>query len=91
MNLAPGEHGFQIHRKRNIVDGCAGAGGPFDPEGVIEGASTDKESHVGDLGTILADEDGHAEFTIQSKRFSLLDDNNNIIGRSIVVHADADD
>lgn len=68
--------------------GCAGP--HFNPEGKDHGAPNDENRHVGDLGNLVAGDDGTATFTIIDKQISLVGPNS-VLGRAIVVHADADD
>ena len=86
--LTPGKHGFHIHEFGDLSDGCKSAGGHYNPDGVDHG-DIDK-GHAGDLGNIVADENGTAEVSLVLKRVDLFGDRN-IIGRAIVVHADEDD
>lgn len=90
-NLDEGEHGFHIHEEADIVDGCAGAGGHFNPAGNNHAGLTDDPSHVGDLGNIVADADRSAEFSITTKKYTLREGKNNVMGRAIVVHEGKDD
>ena len=83
--LTPGKHGFHIHEFGDLSDGCASAGGHYNPENVDHG-DLDK-GHVGDLGNIVADQSGTARFQIKAERVELSD----IVGRAIVIHADEDD
>lgn len=87
INLEPGEHGFHIHEFGDLTkaDGTA-AGGHFNPDGHEHGAPG-AESHVGDLGNITADDSGVAKIDIKAKGLKL----HIVLGRSIVVHAKADD
>ncbi|GAA4430777.1 MULTISPECIES: superoxide dismutase family protein [Bremerella] len=87
INLEPGEHGFHIHEFGDLTkaDGTA-AGGHYNPEGHEHGAPGE-HSHVGDLGNITADESGEAKIDVKAKGAKL----HTILGRSLVVHAKADD
>jgi len=89
--LTPGKHGFHIHEYGDISspDGKS-AGGHFNPLNKKHGAPTDAERHVGDLGNVVADENGHAhyEWVDPLIKFSGM---NSIIGRAIVVHHGEDD
>ena len=83
--LKPGKHGFHIHEFGDLSDGCASAGGHYNPEGVDHGSL--EKGHVGDLGNIVADKSGTSRFQIKAERVDLSD----VVGRAIVVHADEDD
>lgn len=54
------------------------------------GAPEDETRHVGDLGNIVADEQGIAKGTITDKLISLSGPYS-VIGRTIVVHEGVDD
>ena len=83
--LKPGKHGFHIHEYGDLSDGCASAGGHYNPDGVDHGNIS--QGHVGDLGNITADQTGTARFQIKAERVQLSD----VVGRAIVIHADEDD
>ena len=83
--LTPGKHGFHIHEFGDLSDGCASAGGHYNPDGVDHGSL--KQGHVGDLGNIVADKSGTARFQLKAERVELKD----VVGRAIVIHADEDD
>ena len=89
--LKPGKHGFHIHEYGDCSahDGTS-AGGHFNPTNQKHGCPDNPEHHVGDLGNIEADNNGHAHLDVVNKdvKFS---GKNNIIGRAIIVHADPDD
>lgn len=86
-NLTPGEHGFHIHEFGDLrgTDGKA-AGGHFNPYGHDHGGPGTM-SHVGDLGNIVADENGVATVEVVAKKTPL----HFVLGRSFVVHAGKDD
>jgi superoxide dismutase, Cu-Zn family len=86
--LTPGEHGFHIHEFGDLrgTDGKA-AGDHYNPEGKKHGGPDHPERHAGDLGNIKANDQGVAEVDILAKDLKL----HFVVGRSIVVHADADD
>jgi superoxide dismutase, Cu-Zn family len=86
--LPPGKHGFHIHEFGDLraPDGSS-AGGHFNPSGKRHGAPTDAEHHVGDLGNILANEQGVAKVDAKIKGVPL----HFVIGRALVVHEKADD
>lgn len=87
INLKPGDHGFHIHEFGDLTkaDGTA-AGGHFNPDGHDHGAPG-AHTHVGDLGNITANDKGEAKIDIKAEGLKL----HIVLGRSLVVHADADD
>ncbi len=89
--FAPGEHGFHVHEfgDCSMMDGTC-AGGHFNPTGAPHGGPDSDKRHVGDLGNIKADASGKATYKRVDKLIAL-NGPNSIIGRSIIVHAKADD
>lgn len=90
-NLVPGKHGFHIHEYSDCSapDGTS-TGGNYNPMGCRHGGPDSAIRHVGDLGNIVADENGYAHY----ERFDhliKLEGPHSIIGRSIVIHTHADD
>ncbi|XP_044263391.1 superoxide dismutase [Cu-Zn]-like [Tribolium madens] len=88
--LPKGKHGFHIHEKGALGDGCKAAGGHFNPDKKDHGAPEDAVRHVGDLGNIIADEKKVANVSFTDKIISLNGDYS-IIGRALVVHEGEDD
>ncbi|CAI8028538.1 Superoxide dismutase [Cu-Zn] [Geodia barretti] len=90
--LAQGNHGFHVHQFGDYSpsEGCANAGGHFNPAGRQHGGPNDDERHAGDLGNIVADASGVAVIDVEDCQIPLSGENS-IIGRSVVVHADEDD
>jgi len=86
--LEPGMHGIHIHEFGDLSDGCDSAGGHYNPDGVDHGDLM--QGHVGDLGNIVADEQGVASFKIVARRVDLSGDRS-VVGRAMVIHADEDD
>lgn len=90
-NLSPGEHGFHIHQFGDCTAADAtSAGGHYAPYGNPHGAPWSAERHVGDLGNIVADEDGAVSME-RVDEVLRLSGPHSIIGRAVVVHAQADD
>lgn len=91
--LAPNTtHGFHIHEfgDCSAADGSS-AGGHYNPEGHTHAGPATKERHAGDLGNITADANGKARLELTADNFSIAGMKNPIIGRSVVIHAKADD
>ena len=84
---AYGEHALAIHECGDISGGCSSVGEHFNPRNMRHGSPHDKERHIGDLGNIVADELGRAEFKFSDSLLKVSD----IIGRSIVVAEGKDD
>lgn len=89
--LTPGNHGFHIHEfgDCSAKDGTS-AGGHFNPATMPHGGPADTQRHVGDLGNLEAGADGkaHLEWTDTKLSFT---GNQSILGRGVIVHANADD
>jgi Cu-Zn family superoxide dismutase len=91
MGLTPGKHGFHVHEFGDCSkpDGMS-AGGHFNPDQKKHGGPHDDARHVGDLGNIEADDSGKAVIKM-SDTLVQLHGPHSVIGRSIIVHAKADD
>ena len=90
--LTPGKHGFHIHEFGDCsAADLSSAGGHFNPTNQPHGAPDAESRHVGDMGNIEADASGAAKLEYLDHHMSLANDESSIIGRSVVVHAKADD
>jgi Cu-Zn family superoxide dismutase len=83
--LTHGDHGFHIHECGDLRDGCDSACDHYTPEETAHGGL--EGGHAGDLGNITADANGIAVINIFTDKFHL----SNIVGRALIIHADADD
>jgi Cu/Zn superoxide dismutase len=79
-------HGLHIHQTADFSNGCTSALGHYNPQNNDHGSPAFKLRHVSDLGNVLADEKGIAVSTVKA-HIRLKD----VVGRPIVLHADADD
>ncbi len=89
--LSPGLHGFHIHENGDCsAPDAKSAGGHFNPMAGHHAGPDDPNRHLGDLGNLQADASGNASY---SRIFAdlTIDGEYSIIGKSIVVHAKADD
>jgi len=90
--LSPGLHGIHVHEKGNCTAHDASSAGPhFNPGSHEHAGPQDAKRHAGDLGNVTADVNGVAEFGFEVEGLSLGIDVASIIGRSLIVHASADD
>ena len=89
--LTPGKHGFHIHDLGDCssADGMC-TKGHFNPTNQPHGGLNSKKRHVGDMGNVIADEQGNATLNFVDKIITL-NGPLTIIGRSVIVHADEDD
>jgi Cu-Zn family superoxide dismutase len=89
----PGEHAFHLHEfgDCSAADGTS-AGGHWNPTGMDHGKWGADPFHLGDVGNLVAGEDGGATLTITTPLWSVGTGNDNdVVGRSVIVHADVDD
>ena len=85
-------HGLHIHEKGDCrAPDASSAGGHFNPHGDRHGGPGSEYRHAGDLGNIQTDVNGSAEMEIEVTGISLGTGSDSIIGRSVIVHAQADD
>ncbi|XP_047522974.1 uncharacterized protein LOC125061545 [Pieris napi] len=87
--LSPGQHGLHVHDMGDISEGCQSIGVHFNPHKSSHGSPLDPPDrrHAGDLGNIVADENGRATFRILDNVLKVWD----IVGRSIAVTSQPDD
>jgi Cu-Zn family superoxide dismutase len=90
--LSPGAHGFHIHEKGDCsaADGMS-TGGHFNPQAKKHGAPNAPARHAGDLGNLNADEYGKATLALMVDGISVGKGADGIVGRGLIVHANADD
>ncbi len=90
--LSPGKHGFHVHEFGDCsAADLASAGAHFNPTNKPHAGPDTAERHVGDMGNLEADASGAAKLDYVDHEISLADDQRSVIGRSVIVHAKADD
>lgn len=89
--LTPGKHGFHIHQYGDCTaaDGKS-AGGHFNPEKYPHAGPNDAHRHMGDLGNIMADENGVGVLDVIDPKLTF-EGAKSIIGRGVIIHAKPDD
>lgn len=92
--LTPGLHAIHLHE---IAD-CSAAdamstGGHWNPAGTDHGKWGEEHFHMGDIGNLNADENGHADLTFSTNQWCIdcADESKNIMNKSVIIHADEDD
>jgi Cu-Zn family superoxide dismutase len=91
--LAPNStHAMHIHEfgDQSSADGTA-AGGHYNPESHPHAGTNTPMRHAGDLGNIKADASGKATVDLTVDNISIADLKNPVVGRGVVIHANADD
>lgn len=86
--LTPGEHGFHIHDVGDCsAADASSAKGHYNPTGKGHGHHAGANRHAGDMPNLVANAAGEARLSTEVKELTIAE----IIGRSVVVHADPDD
>lgn len=97
--LEPGEHGVHIH-EFGICDPSGptpfeSAGGHFNPTHKEHGDLDDDESHAGDLGNLMVEDDGSIDVEITTSKVMLEEGADTSLdtpqGTSLMIHAGMDD
>jgi Cu-Zn family superoxide dismutase len=93
QGLKPGqEHGLHIHE---VGDCSSGDGmstkGHFNPYGKPHAHAGIPERHAGDLPSLKAGKDGRAKVDAMLDVITIAAGTGSIVGRGLIVHADADD
>lgn len=91
--LAPNsEHGFHVHDKGDCsAPDAASAGAHFNPDGSAHGRAGGSPHHAGDLANLRADASGKVRTDLDLAGVTLAPGPRSIVGRSVIVHRDADD
>jgi Cu-Zn family superoxide dismutase len=92
-NATPGEHAFHLHEVGDCsaADGTS-AGGHWNPADHDHGQWGGQAFHLGDVGNLEVGADGTATLTVATNLWSVgTGDDNDVVGRAVIVHAGADD
>jgi len=94
---AKSEHGFHVHQTGDCSapDGSS-AGDHFNPTGAPHGNPTGDDAgaqhHAGDMPNVMADDKGNAKVDLRILGVTIGDGGeNDVLGKALIVHADADD
>ena len=92
-NASPGLHGIHIHEFGDCsAPDATSAGGHWNPTDVAHGKWGEGEFHLGDIGNINVGDDGTGNIELTTDLWEMGTGSDfDIIGRSIIIHADADD
>jgi Cu-Zn family superoxide dismutase len=93
QGLRPGrEHGFHIHEAGDCSSGDGmSAKGHFNPQGKPHGHFQSTERHAGDMPALRSGSDGRARAAFELDTITVAPGPTSIVGRGLIVHADADD
>lgn len=94
FELTPGQHAMHIHEKGDCsaLD-ASSAGGHWNPTATTHGKWGVNGHHMGDIGNLAATKDGKARMIFTTDKWCLgcNDETKNIIGKSLIIHANVDD
>jgi Cu-Zn family superoxide dismutase len=88
--LSPGAHGFHIHEFGVCVGDGTSAGGHYNPDESPHGAPENPKRHAGDLGNLIANDQGYAHYERIDSKITL-QGSKSIVGHSVIIHEKADD
>lgn len=87
-----GEYGFHIHEAGDCSSGDGmSAKGHFNPAGKPHAQAGMMDRHAGDLPSVRSDQNGHAILVADVDAITVAPGPASIIGRGLIVHAQADD
>ena len=85
--LSDGKHGFHVHEKGDLTQGCDSACDHYNPTNVLHGDIN--TGHVGDLGNIVS-QGGICKQRLIAPRI-YLNGPRSVIGRMLIIHENEDD
>jgi Cu-Zn family superoxide dismutase len=86
-----GLHGFHVHECGDLSEQCESMCAHFNPYNKNHGCPGANERHVGDLGNLIANQNGIAHYQRIDNMIKLRGSKANIIGRGLIIHDDEDD
>ena len=92
-DTSPGLHAVHIHEHGDCSapDGTS-AGGHWNPTSTAHGKWGEGEFHLGDIGNIMVAEDGTGSISLTTDLWEIGTGSDvDVVGKSIIVHAGADD
>jgi Cu-Zn family superoxide dismutase len=89
----PGSHALHIHEIGDCsADDGSAAGGPWNPSGESHGKWGAAPHHLGDIGNVEVDEKGGGALSLVTDLWTMGGGaENDILGKSVIVHATLDD
>ncbi len=94
QGATPGEHALHLHQNGDCsAPDATSAGGHWNPSMTDHGKREEGATyHAGDIDNIVVGADSTGTLTMTVKGWSVGgDENTNVIGRAIIIHAQADD
>ena len=89
--LSPGSHGIHVHENGDCsAPDASSAGEHFNPTGQPHGSPDSAQRHVGDFGNVEAGADSTVSISLSDSVITL-SGANSVVGKAVVVHANADD
>jgi Cu-Zn family superoxide dismutase len=91
-STSPGRHAVHVHEIGDCSSPDGKSAGPhFNPDDHPHAGPADERHHAGDLGNMEVAEDGTGTLELVSQHLTVADGPKSVVGRSIIVHAKADD
>lgn len=85
-------HGFHIHEKGDLsAPDLSSAGAHYNPDAKPHAGMDTEMRHAGDFGNVKSDASGRVHFEAEVTNISVNGKTNPVVGRSVIVHAKADD
>ena len=93
QNLSPGEHAIHLHENNDCTaEDASSAGGHWNPTKEAHGKRGSDAFHQGDIANLQVGPDGTVEWTSEIRGWTIGGaDSTNILEKTVIVHAGADD